>query len=386
MDTCSIDDWIMSYSGQGMLKSCSDCHTTFEFPRPVILAIYDPFNLVTVSCQSLIQLKNCGLDIPYRPNGIALFDEPEVACAVLQSILTPNLYVFAKEGYETNAIALIKENEVDEALEILKKFNLCGVAYSSWPMEGSDLVQLNYDDEKIRTTPNHLTKVSIWDQHQMNSTISKLPKMQKWYAKMTRYKLLFKYTSFPKYLKQYLRWSWMKFLLPLAVNEYSTNIPLLLKNIYNYLDKALHVKISLRLLLNGLKMHINQLTGVTNIVAYNHKLYGSEIPFGNFLYFIDASMFQWLHPKDDQSWKQILLDCYKFENDWIMNDLQRMLMRVYMYAEEQYLTTCQFPKNIESIFKLNKRHIIRRRVFDPGTENTRLKYLDQVLNILNLIN
>ena len=221
-----------------------------------------------------------------------LFDEPYSATKVLRALLTPNLYVFKKTGYPTNALLVLEENQTEAFLEIMKMFGLCGVVYSPLPKPGFEHINMNYEDksQNPRQKQNHLTENEVWNscQNKQNS----FPKYIHWYAKMYRYKSYYSANNQKdencKNRKRFIIWSWMKFLTPLAANEDTTNVTLLLNNIWNFIDQYQLAKSSLQSILDGYVMHIMQLVGVTNLVAYNHQLHGDEAPLRNFLYFLNG--------------------------------------------------------------------------------------------------
>lgn len=74
------------------------------------------------------------------------------------------------------------------------------------------------------------------------------------------------------------------------------------------------------MILEGYATHIMQLVGVTNLVAFNHPLYGDEVPLRNFLYFLDGSMLQWLHvdiikSNQNEVIAKLLYEAWEWEND-----------------------------------------------------------------------
>ena len=175
----------------------------------------------------------------------------------------------------------------------------------------------------------------------------------------------------------------MKFLTPLAANEDTTNVTLLLYNIWNFIDQYQLAKSSLQSILDGYVMHIMQLVGVTNLVAYNHQLHGDEAPLKNFLYFLNGSMMQWLHVKVQPNQSKIIAEMiyksWKWENDWIVNDLQRYVLRTFMYSTLDELKLSNFPKNVCMLFKRNKKNVVLRRLqYDRGK-------LDWILDLRTIL-
>lgn len=368
----NLDSWVWSYSGMSKLN-LEHCSYPFYIEHPLVAVIYDPFDFVKIRWKTLKMLFKAGCsrsESIKEDEDISLFDDAAVASFILSAYLTPNTYVFTKDGYKTNAICLIKENEADVFLAAIREANLCGVVYAGYPLDGFDLIQLNYEDQHLKTKIGapHLTKYEVWDETRMENT--KLPRFNRWYAKMVRYKVFYTEQYKPNQMISYIQWSWMKFLLPLATCEDTTNIPHMMNYIWRQLDTFNFVKNSLKMVLNGLKCHVMQIVGVTNLVAYNHKLIGNEVPLRNFRYFIDSSMIQWLHVGNGADWKEILLDSWQYENDWNCNELQKMILRVYIYTDCNTLIKYGFPLNINAIYNENKRNIVNRRcIFDRGKLN-----------------
>ena len=145
-----LDEWILSYSQKSMLKSVFKCHHPFFIAKPLIVAIYEPFKLVNMGRNAIETLKRNVLNIetPNQYLFINIFDDPVLVASTIGSFFTPNTYVFTKEGYPTKAVSLIQEEEADETLKIIKKFNLCCVVYYSKPMDRFELIQLNYEDSQ----------------------------------------------------------------------------------------------------------------------------------------------------------------------------------------------------------------------------------------------
>lgn len=224
-----------------------------------------------------------------------------------------------------------------------------------------------------RQQQRHLNLVDVWNS--CKNLQSKLPRYKDWYAKMYRYKSYYNDHSNKNELlknrKQFIIWSWMKFLLPLAANEDTTNVTMFLNNIWNFIDRYSLVKCSLKMILEGYVTHIMQLVGVTNLVAFNHPLNGDEVPLRNFLYFLNGSMLQWLHaniqPNHGAIIAKLLYEAWEWENDWIVNDLQRYVLRTFMYSPMEDLDLSGFPKNMCLTFTKNKKNVVLRRLqYDRG--------------------
>ena len=119
-------------------------------------------------------------------------------------------------------------------------YGLCGVVYSPHPRPGFVHINLNYESNtESRQKQKHLNLIEVWNYCQNQQ--SNLPRYKDWYAKMYRYRSYYNEHNDKNELlrnrKQFIIWSWMKFLLPLAANEDTTNVTMLLNNIWNFIDK-----------------------------------------------------------------------------------------------------------------------------------------------------
>jgi len=132
--------------------------------------------------------------------------------------------------------------------------------------------------------------------------------------------------------RNFIIWSCLPLLVSLVANEDTTNIPQLMKNIMKYIDKSILCICSPKLLLNGLQMHICQLLGITNLVAFGYALKGYELPFKNFKYMFKNSNYQWFRPRkpEENQLLENIADCWKYQNNWNVNELKKVVLQAFM--------------------------------------------------------
>lgn len=327
-----------------------------------IITIYDPMGVCTFSAEQVEEMKESGFledeNIPIKATNI--FEYSWMATKLLRCALTNNIYVFTCEGFLTNAIGVIPCDleVVEDFLQSCEKLKLCGAVYSWIPTNGFQLINTNNEPDQYNdmyNTPKHLEVKEV--PYEKCGNIKVFPK---WYVKIYRYNIKeqqIRDTSI-EWIKRYLQWSWMKFLLPLAADENKVNTIELLKRTIQIVEKQTHVETSLKFIVNCAKCHPIQICGVTNLVNYAKPLYGNEIPFRNFRYIFNNSMIQWLHGLGDIDEELITSWCY--ENDWIVNDRQRNILQTLIYTKFDSLLLTSFPRNIRTIWKKNKEKIQNR--------------------------
>ena len=146
------------------------------------------------------------------------------------------------------------------------------------------------------------------------------------------------------------------------------------------MEHHIHADISLKFILNAAKCHPIQLAGATNIVFFNKKLIGNEIPFSNFKYILSESMLQWLHGKGELV--DEIIKIWSYPNDWHVNSNQKNLLEVLMFCSIEDLEEAKFPNNVAQLWKKNKRNIKHRKIQDNTRKN---QYVNIVLQILDEI-
>lgn len=133
--------------------------------------------------------------------------------------------------------------------------------------------------------------------------------------------------------------------------------------------------------MNCAKIHPIQITGVTNLINYAKKLSGAEIPFRNFRYIYENSLFQWLHGEGDIN--EEIINMWSYQNDWNANELQKNVLQTLIYSKYEDLENYQFPMNLKTIWTKNWKNIqFRITVFDPG----KTKYVERCLKLLRVLN
>lgn len=352
-------------------------------PNPnIIVAMYDPFNAVKLSKQTIVALQKNGWfeDKQYEIREYDLFEDSWLATKTLRWIFSNNVYVFTKKGMLTNAIAVLSDDDgqINKWLRICEDIGLCCCMYSPYPKTGFELVQMNYEEDVWKSGyehPNHLMVINCYQE----ANYTAIKPFQRWYVKIYKYN----YKSYElqdtiDFLKRFLQWSWMKFLLPLACNENTVNCVELLKRTIQLIEKKTLVKCGPKFILNGAKIHPLQLCGVTNLLTFNHKLNGAEIPFRNFYYCYDSSAYQWIHAQGN--WKIELMNQIAYQNDWISpNEEQVNLLQTFVYANYEELRKNSFPRNVTTIWIKSKRKI-QERIADLDTR--KIEFVDDMLQIL----
>ena len=329
-----------------------------------IIAIYDPMNVCTFTAEQIDEMKDCGFleeeDIPVQDTHI--FKYSWLATKLLRCAFTNNLYVYTCKGFLTNAIGVIpaRIDVADDFLNACEELKLCGVVYSWKPTEGFQLINTNKEPDEydqFYNTPKHLeVKETLFKK------CGQIVSFSKWYAKIYKYNIReqqIRETSV-EWIKRYLQWSWMKFLLPLAADENTLNVVELLKRTIQIIEQQTHVETSLKFIVNCAKCHPIQICGVTNLVNYAKPLVGNEIPFRNFRYIFNNSMIQWLHGQGDVDYE--ILNAWYYENDWIVNERQRNVLQTLIYSKFDTLQLSGFPYNIKTIWKLNIEKIQNRTI------------------------
>ena len=87
-----------------------------------------------------------------------------MAANLLRYVFTSNLYVFTCKGFLANALGVIPNEPkvANEFLETCEKLKLCGIVYSSQPLDGFYLINTNDDPDtyqEMYSVPNHLELV-----------------------------------------------------------------------------------------------------------------------------------------------------------------------------------------------------------------------------------
>lgn len=149
----SLNEWILTYDGKSMLSLKTASNTRlipFKIDRPYLATILDPYDKIHLDYTSRKLLNKYDCRVPKLGKGqtAPLFSEPLSATMVLRALLTPNLYVFAKQNYPTNALVILEEKEIEPFLEIIEIFGLCGVVYSPHPRPGFNHINLNYEERR----------------------------------------------------------------------------------------------------------------------------------------------------------------------------------------------------------------------------------------------
>jgi len=384
-----INDWLLV---QANLLQRPVCVQPFNPPanaETFIIAIYDPFEQVTIEADLIYQLNQMGWmqeltnRLPIRD--IKFFENPWIATKILRIMFTGNFYCFRNSNEVTSGIGLLFS--IEEAIQVqnhLKKFGLSSVIYSERKIEGWKRVHIakepwNYKDSM--TKPNHL---KIWKSN-LKSTYSKFPRFTQFYYKMERVQT--KIRQEPNTVKQLIsriQWSWMCFLLPIAQDENSISVLELTKYLVDEVDEMIGAKSSLKLILNCLKCHPIQIAGTTNIVCFSHKISGNEMCFAFFKYVYDNSITQWitqdqLNADVEELTNQEILKSWTYENDWCwLNEYQTNLMETFIYAEEWL----NFPNDMPKIWKKNRERIQRRTTYDRGKNPNKATLVPLMLQLL----
>ena len=291
-------------------------------------------------------------DLPMKDTNI--FDYSWLATKLLKYAFTNNIYVYTCKGYLTNALGVIPANKriADQFLEAYEKLKLCGVVYSKEPTEGFHLVITNNEPDEYNDMYSVPNQLEI--KHTSNEKCGMIATFPKWYVKEYKYNIRenqIKDTSI-NWIKRYLQWSWIKFLLPLAADENKINVVELVKRTIQIIEKQTHVETSLQFILNAGKCHPIQLCGVTNLVNYAKPLVGNEISFRNFRYIFNNSMIQWLHGNGDVD--DELIKAWYYENDWQLNEAQKNILQTLIHSKYELLEMVNFPQNIRTIWDTNR--------------------------------
>lgn len=309
-----------------------------------------------------------------------IFEESWLATKLMRFIFTNNTYVYTCKNMPTSATGILPFDKQTclEMIEICKQLRLCCTIYSPIPIDGFQRINLNnepenYDNEMLK--PHHLKVFA----NKFNQP-SKLKVFQDWYCMCYKYDLKDCTGKLDKvtWTKSLMQWSWLKFLLPICANPNVTNVNELTVELIKNLEARLRVSVSLRLILNGLKCYPIQLAGATNILAYGRKFNGNEIPFRNFRYIYDNSIIQWTHAK--YSFDEEILRAYAYENDWIVNDLQRNILQTFIYTDYDELVRENFPFNLRSIWNKHKMEILKR---DKKIDVRKANWLPTVLRMMD---
>lgn len=202
--------------------------------------------------------------------------------------------MYTCKGYLTNAQGVIPADTkiADQFLETCQKIKLCAVVYSWESKNGYHLVNTNNEPDKYKdmyNVPNHIEiKQTAFEK------CGNIVAFPKWYVKEYKYNIKENQIrdGSINYIKRFLQWSWMKFLLPLAVDENKINVVELMKRTIQIIEKQTNEETSLRFILNADRCHPIQICGVTNLLNYAKPLVGNEIPFRNFRYIFNNSMIQ----------------------------------------------------------------------------------------------
>jgi hypothetical protein len=329
-----------------------------------IISVYDPMNVCTFTAGQIKELKRCGFleneDIPIEDT--PLFKYSWVATKLLRCALTNNLYVYTCKGFLTNAIGVIPDNPevAEDFLNACEKLKLCGAVYASKPTQGFQLVNTNKEPDEYNSMYNVPKHLEIKETPYQKC--GKIVSFPKWYVRTYKYNIReqqIRDTSI-EWIKRYLQWSWIKFLLPLAADENTLNVVELLKRTIQIIEQQTHVETSLKFIVNCAKCHPLQICGVTSLINYAKPLKGNEIPFRNFRYIFNNSMIQWLHGQGDV--ENEILTAWYYENDWIVNDRQRNILQTLIYSKVDALELGGFPYNIKAIWRLNREKIQKRTI------------------------
>lgn len=385
-----INDWLLDQSN--LLKSSVDTLESTSilelYGRSYLIAIYDPFNQVRIEADVLQQLNDVGwmgeftnrFKIPL--DGLAFFDNPWIATKILRIMFTPNFYCFKLNDESTNALGIVQGYKNAEIIQAeLKEFGLSSVIYSDQKKEGMKKVIMNeepYDYKQSCLKPNHLKILKSYLR-----TYGNFPKYKEWFYKMERVQTDFIFE--PDECKSMIarfQWSWMMFLLPIAADENNVSVLELTKHVIETMDKQLFGTVSLKMMLNLMKCHPEQIAGTTNHVIYGHQLNGSEMCFSYFKYAYDNSLQQWILQNQERNQSLInleLLKMWRYEHDWnYQNKFQKMVLEAYIYSTN----LINFPWDIPLLIKANLDNIWSRKVFDRGKETK----ADVVLQLLTWLN
>jgi len=168
-----------------------------------------------------------------------------MATKLLRYALTNNMYIITCKGFLTNGLGVIPNTleASDDFLEACEKLKLCGVVYASQPTEGFYLINTNKEPDTYKDlycVPKHLEVIQVEDVK--CGTIATFPK---WYVKEYKYYLRENQCrdSSVEWIKRYLQWSWMKFLVPLAADENKINVVELTKRTIQIIEKQTYVRL-----------------------------------------------------------------------------------------------------------------------------------------------
>jgi len=382
MDTALWDE-IVNGSRSSSLDSVVTL-TPYKLKDSCIVSIYDPMSLCSISKLNLLRLDECGFLEPktYKDfqNVTNIFDSSWLGTKILRYLITANLYVYTSENYLTNAICLINRNsnDIEKLIQLCERMKLCCCIYSPIPMDGFERINISTEEkneyDQMYCKPHHLKMFEL--QHKVESNI---PRYKNWYCKIHRYyikecKLRLESIN---WMRRYLQWCWMKFLLPIAADENTVNILELTRSMIQNMKRITHVQIGLKFIMNAARCHPLQIAGVTTLIAFNKTLKGNEIPFRNFRYIFNQSLILWLHGSGDV--RNELLTAWSYENDWIVNEKQRNLLETLMYVEERDLLELQYPRNLTTIWKLNQKKIQNRILCNYANKT---HYVNKVIRLL----
>ena len=376
--------WSKLISGHRVMKldSMLDNLCPYSLEDYLIFSIYDPFELCWISAGVMADLKNIGF---FENRKIAIktthiFEESWLATKIMRYIFTNNTYVFTCKNLPTSATGILpfQKDAVLEMIEICKQLRLCCTIYSPIKLDGFERINLNSEPENYNEEMHKPHHLKIYDSKFYQP--SKLKVFQDWYCMCSKYELtdITVAMNSIKWTKALLQWSWLKFLLPLAADFNVTNVNELVVELIRNLEAKLKVSVSLKLILNGLKCFPVQLAGTTNLLIYGKKLTGNEIPFRNFKYIFNNSIIQWIHARITT--EEELLTSYSYENDWIVNDLQRNILQTFMYVKYDELLAANFPMNLRSIWNDHKLEILKR---DKKIDVRKKEWLPTVLRMMD---
>lgn len=120
-----------------------------KLDHPYIAAIYDPYDLVQFDYTSWVLLYKYDIRVLLieKYQTAPSLNEHYLTTMVLRCLLTPNLYVFHRTGYPTNALLVLEENQINVFLEIMELFGLYGLVYSPLFKPVLGYINMNYEDK-----------------------------------------------------------------------------------------------------------------------------------------------------------------------------------------------------------------------------------------------
>lgn len=382
-----INDWLC---GQVNLLQRPVSFQPFKhqrFEEIFLIAIYDPFKQVNLEYDILMELEELGWMDEIKEfvviNEMNIFDNPWIATKILRTMFTPNFYCFRDSDEVTSGLGILYD--LKEALKVqewLRKYGLSSVIYSERKIEGWKRVHIQkepWDYKASMIKPHHLNIKQSF----MRKNYSNIPRFTNFYYKMERVQAKIREeVSNVEDLIQRLRWSWMCFLLPIAQDENSISVLELTNYLVNEVDNVLNVKASLKLILNILKCHPIQLAGTTNLVCFSHKLNGTEMCFSFFRYIYDDNIKQWITQEklsEETDFNEEMLKCWSYENDWPwLNDLQKMVLETFIYAERLE----NYPYDIPKTWKNYRENIQNRQIYDRGKDLNRSYLVPLTIQLL----